>query len=599
MGDPERTEERAGTEMTVGGSPWPRRQVLKAIAAAGVGSVVFQRALATLAEDAPKLTEKMIRQAGWISGTEFTKDERRLMLEDLEDLLGHFEEIRAVPLDNGVVPALRFGPSPPGLPSVGSRRVPAPVEGASVPRPDSPDDLAFASVRDLAGLVHARQLSSRELTRLYLDRLKRFDPVLHCVITSTEELALEQADRADRELASGQDRGPLHGLPWGVKDLFSVPGYRTTWGATPYRDQIRAEKATVVARLEEAGAPLLAKLSVGALAWGDVWFDAMTRNPWNPEQGSSGSSAGSASATSAGLVAFAIGTETWGSIVSPCTRCGVTGLRPTFGRVSRYGAMALSWSMDKVGTIARSADDCALVFQAVHGADGLDPSAVDRPFDWDPERDVRRLRVGFVQSLFDEDRAAEIEDEPFATAAREWQEIDRRTLEVLRGLGVDLVPIELPDRYPVEALSFILTAEASAAFDDLTRTGGDDLLVRQVRNAWPNVFRQGQLIPAVEYIRANRIRTLVMQELEKALAKVDVYVAPSYGGNNLLLTNLTGHPAVVLPNGFREGDGTPTSITFMGRLFGEADTLLLAHAFQQATDFHRKRPALEAPAATE
>jgi Asp-tRNA(Asn)/Glu-tRNA(Gln) amidotransferase A subunit family amidase len=419
--------------------------------------------------------------------------------------------------------------------------------------------------------------------------------VLHCVITRTEQLALDQAERADREMASGNYRGPLHGLPWGVKDLFSVPGYRTTWGATPYKDQVREEKATVVARLEEAGAPLLAKLSVGALAWGDVWFDAMTRNPWNTEQGSSGSSAGSASATAAGLVAFAIGTETWGSIVSPCTRCGATGLRPTFGRVSRYGGMALAWSMDKVGTIARTADDCALVFQAVHGADGLDPSAVDRPFHWSPDRDVRELKIGFVESLFEKDRAEEIENEELRAAAREWQQYDRRALEVLRGLGADLVPIELPDRYPVEALSLILKAEASAAFDELTRTGRVDLLVRQERNAWPNVFRQAELIPAVEYIRANRVRTLVMQEMERTLAGVDAYVAPSFGGYNLLLTNLTGHPAVVLPHGFSSSDGTPTSITVMGRLFGEAEALTVAHAYQQATDFHRRRPPATNP----
>jgi Asp-tRNA(Asn)/Glu-tRNA(Gln) amidotransferase A subunit family amidase len=574
----------------IGGRRWPRRQVLGAIAALGLGSTVFRRALAALADDAPKLTGKMIRQAEWIAGVDFTKDERRLMLENLEDLLAHFAKIRAVRIDNAVSPALSFDPAPLARGESPSRGVVAAVEASTARRPESLEDLAFASVRELAGLVRAGQLSSVELTRLYLDRLKRFDPALHCVITPTETLALEQAERADREIASGRWRGPLHGIPWGVKDLFSVPGYRTTWGATPYKDQVRSEKATVVARLEEAGAPLLAKLAVGALAWGDVWFDAMTRNPWNPEQGSSGSSAGSASATAAGLVPFAIGTETWGSIVSPCTRCGVTGLRPTFGRISRYGGMALSWTMDKVGPIARTADDCALVFQAVHGADGLDPSAVDRPFHWKPDRDVRSLRVGFVEALFEKDRAAEIEDATVKAAVHEWQELDRRTLEVLRGLGVDLVPVELPDEYPVEALSFILTAEASAAFDELTRTGQDDLLVRQVRNAWPNVFRQGQLIPAVEYIRANRVRTLVMRELERKLADVDAYVAPSYGGDNLLLTNLTGHPAVVLPNGFRSGDGTPTSITVVGRLYGEAEALALAHAYQQATDFHLHRP---------
>jgi Asp-tRNA(Asn)/Glu-tRNA(Gln) amidotransferase A subunit family amidase len=570
----------------VNGSVWPRRQVLQAIAALGAGSAVFSRALAALAEQSPEVNARMIRQAGWISGIDFTKDERALMLQDLEEMLGHFAEIRAVPLDNAVAPALSFDPAPGTQRKTVTQGESATVERGPARRPGSAEDLAFASVRELAGLVASRQVSSVELTRLYLERLKRYDPALHCVITMTEKLALEQAERADREIGAGRYRGPLHGLPWGVKDLFSVPGYRTTWGATPFKDQVRPEKATVVARLEEAGAPLLAKLSVGALAWGDVWFDEMTRNPWNLEQGSSGSSAGSASATAAGLVGFSIGTETWGSIVSPCTRCGATGLRPTFGRISRHGAMALSWSMDKVGPIARTADDCALVFR-------------DHPFEWQPERDVRTLRVGFVQSMFEQDRAEEIEDEEQRAAAREWQEHDRRTLDALRALGVVLVPIELPDAYPIEALSFILAAEASAAFDELTRSGQDDLLVRQVRFAWPNVFRRGQLIPAVEYIRANRVRTLVMQELERKLAGVDVYVAPSYGGDNLLLTNLTGHPAVVLPNGHRSSDGTPTSITFTARLYGEADALALAHAYQQATDFHRQRPPLEKSAAAD
>ena len=466
------------------------------------------------------------------------------------------------------------------------------METDSVERPEAREELAFLSVRELASLIRRRQVSPIELTRMYLDRLRRLDPELHCVITLTDDLALEQAERAHGEIVRGHYRGPLHGIPCGVKDLFAVPGYRTTWGAAPYQDQVRPEQATVVTRLEQAGAPLLAKLSLGALAWGDVWFEAMTRNPWDTEQGSSGSSAGSAAAVAAGLVAFAIGTETWGSIVSPCTRCGVTGLRPTFGRISRHGAMALSWSMDKVGPIARTAEDCALVFESLHGADGLDPTAVDRPFHWPPGRDVRSLRVGFVESLFERDRTAGIEGEEAKAAAREWQEYDDRTLSVLRGLGIDLVPIRLPEQYPTGALSLILTAEAATAFDDLTRSGRDDLLVRQIRNAWPNVFRQGQLIPAVEYIRANRIRTLIMREMERVMADVDVYVAPSYGGDNLLLTNLTGHPAVVLPNGFHRGDGTPTSITFTGSLYGEAHILALAHAYQQATDFHRKRPPL-------
>lgn len=575
---------------------WPRRKILQLLSALGIGSAVFARALVALAEEKSAVTEEMIRQAEWIAGLEFTPDDRQLMLEGVNDTLADYAKLRAVPLDNSVPSALWFHPAPLATPAhPASRGTVEMIETAAARRPDSADDLAFAPVTELAALLRTRQVSSVELTRLYLERLRRFDPLLHCVITYTEELALEQARRADQEIALGRYRGPLHGIPWGAKDLLAVPDYRTTWGAMPYKDQVRPDKATVAARLEEAGAVLLAKLSVGALAWGDVWFEATTKNPWKPEQGSSGSSAGSASATAAGLVGFAIGTETWGSIVSPCTRCGATGLRPTFGRVSRHGAMALAWSMDKIGAIARSVEDCALVFGAIHGADGLDPSAVDRPFHWPPRRDIRSLRVGYVEALFEEDRAAQAEKEEEKARLREWQEFDRRTLEVLRSLGVELIPIKLPEQYPVSALSFILTAEAAIAFDELTRSGRDDLLVRQVADAWPNVFRQGQLIPAVEYLRANRVRTLLLEEMERVMAAVDVYVAPSFGGSHLLLTNLTGHPAVVLPNGFRSSDTTPTSITFTGRLYGETELLALAHAYQQATDFHLRRPPLSLP----
>ncbi|MBI3647097.1 MAG: amidase, partial [Acidobacteriales bacterium] len=285
------------------------------------------------------------------------------------------------------------------------------------------------------------------------------------------------------------------------------------------------------------------------------------------------------------------GTETLGSIVSPCTRCGVTGLRPTFGRISRYGAMALSWSMDKVGPIARSAEDCAIIFNSIHGADPRDPCSVDRPFAW-PARDIKALRIGYVATLFDEDRSKNIERAEQKALVQESQEFDRRAIDALKGLGIKLIPIKLPDQYPVSALRTILNAEAGAAFDELPRTGKDDTLVQQTPNAWPNSFREAQLIPAVEYIRANRIRTLLMQEMEKLMADLDVYVAPSFGGTNLLLTNLTGHPQVVVPHGFRKGDGTPTSIVFTGKLFGEAEALAVAQAYQQATDFHKKRPVV-------
>jgi len=395
------------------------------------------------------------------------------------------------------------------------------------------------------------------------------------VVTLTEDLALEQARRADEEIARGRYRGPLHGIPWGAKDLLAEDCCRTTWGAKPYEDQVIEEDATVVRKLEEAGAVLVAKLSLGALAMGDVWFGGRTRNPWNLEQGSSGSSAGSAAATVAGLVGFSIGSETLGSIVSPSTRCGATGLRPTFGRVSRHGAMALSWTMDKLGPICRSAEDCAIVFHHIHGADGRDPTARTLPFNWDPERKISELRIGIVESAFNSDY--------------ETKEFDQRSLEVLRSLGARFVPVELPDQYPVQALRIILNAEAAAAFDDLTRSNRDDLMVRQDAGAWPNTFRRSRFIPAVEYIQANRVRTLLMEAMERTMAGIDVLVAPTFGGNQLLITNLTGHPAVVVPNGFRE-NGTPTSITFIGKLFGEAEALAVAKAYQDATDFHLRRP---------
>lgn len=570
-----------------------RRRALQLLAGLGAGSVGLSAAHAQASGEASAVTDEMIKEAQWLSGMELTEEELALMIDGVNGTKRDYAKLRDVALDNGVAPALQFLPAEPaGACATPVHRGAMPIESAPPSKPSSSDDLAFSPVSELASLLRTRQISSVELTRTYLERLRKFDPTLRCVITYTEESALRQAEHADREIAAGRYRGPLHGVPWGAKDLLAFPGYRTTWGAAPFKDQVRKEKATVIARLEEAGAVLVAKLSVGALAWGDVWFDGTTKNPWNTEQGSSGSSAGPAAATVAGLVGFSIGTETLGSIVSPCTRCGATGLRPTFGRVSRFGCMSLSSSMDKIGPIARSVEDCALVFAAIHGADGLDHTAVDRPFSWPLNRDVRKLRVGYVESLFDEKRLERIESASFRDRMTKQLQRDRRTLEVLRKLGMTLIPMSLPDSYPVGALGFILTAEAAAVFDELTRSGKDDQLVRQIKNAWPNEFRQGQFIPAVEYIRANRVRTLVMQEMETTMSKLDVYVSPTFGGRNLLLTNLTGHPAVVLPNGFTEAKGTPTSITFTGRLYGESELLAVAHAYQQATEFHLKRPAL-------
>jgi len=553
---------------------------------AGLGLASGSLAVASwlLAEGPLVITKEVVAEAEKLLGVELIDAEREMMVEGLGRLRDDFAKIRAVTLSNDVPPALRFTPLPPThtqQPATKKMRRSKPAALPSIP--SDLEELAFAPVTVLSRLLEARKVSSLALTEMYLGRLKRFDPLLHCVVTLTEERALAQARQADREITAGRLRGPLHGVPWGAKDLFAVKGYPTTWGAEPYREQAFEEDATVVRRLDEAGAVLIAKLTLGALAMGDVWFGGKTRNPWNLEDGSSGSSAGSSAAVAAGLVGFALGTETRGSIVSPCTRCGATGLRPTFGRVSRHGAMALAWSMDKVGTIARCVEDCALVFSVIHGPDGRD-DVVDVPFAWDPSVDVRALKLGVLQSAFDAEPEKGQEQERAA---------DRAALETLRLLGVQLVPIELPD-LPVNALSFILTVEAAAAFDELTRSGKDDLLARQDKDAWPNLFRTARLIPAVEYVQANRVRTLLQRDTEKALAGLDGWVAPSFGNPTLRLTNLTGHPAVVLPHGFRD-NGTPMSITFTGALYDEEKLLALAKAYQDATGLHLRHPTLPVP----
>lgn len=569
-----------------------RRRIVSLIAGAGAGAAVFGRALSALAAGEAKVTAGMVKQAEWIAGVALTDEERALMLEDLNETAEGVEALRRLALDNAVPPAFTFAPSPGEPKPVPQAAAPAPRKERPVARPSSDEELAFTSVHELGRLLRARKVSSTELTRISLARFAKYDPVLSCAVTVTSELALAQAKRADEELASGKDRGPLHGIPWAAKDLIAVPGYRTTWGSVPFREQTRPETATVYRRLEEAGAVLVAKTSVGELAWGDVWFGGTTKNPWKVDQGSSGSSAGSASATAAGLAAFALGTETLGSIVSPCTRCGVTGLRPTFGRVSRHGVMALAWTMDKVGPIARSAEDCALVFSAIEGRDPLDPYSADGPRAWPPRRSLADLTIGVAEELFEEDRGKNAKTEEEKARAAEWRAIDRRSLDVLRRLGARLVPVKLPSKTPSGPLSIILTAEAAAAFGGLVRDGRVKTMVRQTADAWPNVFREGLLLTAADYLNAQRARTLLMREMDETLADVDLFVAPTFGGSTLLLTNLTGHPCVVLPNGFRTADGTPTSLTFTGKLRGENDLLAVADLFQRATDFHGRRPKL-------
>jgi len=500
----------------------------------------------------------------------------------------------------------------------------------NVAAPKNIDDLAFATVRELAELVRTRKVSAMALTEMYLERLKRYDGALKFTVTLTEERARAQAKEADQEIAEGKYRGPLHGLPWGAKDLLAAKGYRTTWGAGGFENQTIDEDATVVQRLDAAGAVLVAKLTLGALAEGDVWFGGKTRNPWNPTQGSSGSSAGPASATAAGCVAFSIGSETLGSISSPSTRCGCTGLRPTFGLVPHTGAMALSWSMDKLGPICRAVEDCALVLDAIYGPDGKDRAVKNAAFNWDAELDWRKLRVGYLRSDFERIPGAQEEEQKEEPAVSEEEKkkreeqrkrreafqvraaYDRRysdaALAKLREMGVQLAPVEMP-KFPYDAMVAMLTAEAAAAFDDLTRSGRDKLLTAQGEDDWPNTFRSARFIPAVEYVQASRARRLAMDAVAKVFEGLDVIVAPT-GSQQLVITNLTGQPALILPNGFRGGDapkppkedngeddniggpGTPVSLTFLGNLYGEAKLLALARAYQEATGFHRKHPKL-------
>jgi len=557
-----------------------RRMFLGYAAATGLSSEVLGKDVCgNESGESGQITEEIVAGAEKLAGLDYTDKERKLMLKGLSENLESFQNLRAIDFDNSVAPALVFDPVLPGM-EFSSK--PVAVRRSSRAARQVPSDLeqvAFWPVTDISQLIEGRKVSVTELTKMYLQRLKRYDKELKCVVTLTEELALKQAARADKEIMAGRYRGSLHGIPWGAKDLLAAEGYKTTWGAMPYKNQLLDYNATVVQRLEEAGAILIAKLTLGALAWGDVWFGGQTKNPWNTEWGSSGSSAGPAAATAAGLVVFSIGSETSGSIVSPCTVCGVTGLRPTFGRVSRHGALALNWSMDKIGPICRSAEDCALVFDAIYGPDGKDGTLVDLPFNWDAKSGIRKLKVGYLKTAFEKDR-----DD------KEWKENDLAALDVLSGLGLNMIPIELPD-YPIGSMSFILEAEVAAAFSELTLSNHDDELVRQVKDAWPNVFRQSRLIPAVEYIQANRLRTLVMQAMRELMSEIDVYVAPSLEGDNLLLTNLTGHPQVVAPNGFNK-DRRPTSISFVGRLFSEANVLAVAKAYQDAAGFHLQYPEL-------
>lgn len=583
-----------------------RRNFVKVLPALGVAGVAaMQKPLDVLGQTtpapapspspsptpAPRITKEMMRQAEKLIGIELTDAQEAMALGGVNRNLDAYEAIRKVDVPLDTEPAIAFHPAR-AKKELYAQRAKFRFGKVEPLQFKSVEDLAFATVPQLAELIRTRRVSSTELTKMYLGRLKRFGPKLLCVVTLTEELALKQAAAADAELKRGRYRGPLHGIPWGEKDLFATKGIKTTWGAEPYRDQMIDYDATVVERLNEAGAVLVAKLSMGALAQGARWFAGVTRNPWQPEEaqiGSSGSSAGAASATAAGLLGFSIGTETLGSIVSPSSRCGCTGLRPTYGRVSRYGAMGLSWTMDKIGPICRGVEDCAAALSAIYGPDGKDITVGDAPFNWNPDTNISTLRIGYLKNEF-EGTGFTPANQQQRQQAEQRRAVYKTALEALERAGAKLTPIELP-KLPAASLRFILTAEAAAAFDDITRDGRVNQLSGQSPGDWPNTFRTSRFIPAVEYLRAQRIRTLLMMEMEKLMSQWDVFVSPAPGSASLLVSNLTGHPAVCVPCGFV--NELPAAIMFTGGVYDEVSPLRVALAFERATKWHTMHPKMD------
>src|SRR2546423_1027680 len=585
-----------------------RRDFVKVLPAAGAAAIVATKAPLNALAQTPTPTSQAspttraagtrvkkddLEHAEKLIGIDFADKEEEMALPGVNRNLESYEAVREIDVPLDTEPAIVFHPA---LPGFHIKRAPTKTKfrfGKNEPvHFKSVEDLAFATVPQLSELIRSKKVSSVELTKMYLSRLKKYGPRLRCVVTLTEELALKQAQDADNDLKRGKYRGPLHGIPWGAKDLFATKGIKTTWGAEPYQNQVIDYDATVVERLRDAGAVLMAKLSMGALAQGPKWFGGVTRNPWVPDEdrlGSSGSSAGPASATSAGLVGFSIGTETLGSIVSPSSRCGVTGLRPTYGRVSRYGAMGLSWTMDKIGPICRGVEDCAAALNAIYGPDGRDITVGDAPFNWNPDTNISTLRIGYLKTEFEPPTSQTMNEQQRAQAEQRRARY-KTALEVLEKAGAKLTPIELP-KFSAGTLRFILSAEAATAFDDITRDGRVNQLSGQGPGDWPNTFRTSRFIPAVEYLRAQRARTLLMREMEKLMSQWDVFVSPAPGSASLLVTNLTGHPAVVLPCGFV--NDLPVAIMFTGGVYDEVSALRVALAFERATQWHTMHPKMD------
>lgn len=542
-----------------------------------LAGLIFATSVSAQTPPTPAKTADMAAAAR-VFDLQFSQQELDSMYDGVQENLANYRLMHKQKLANSVPMSLWQSPLLPGMTlNQGKDKIRWKLPATKLP--ENRNELAFMSIAELAYLVKNKKISSVDLTGFFINRIKKYGDTLQCVISITEDLAMAQAKKADEEIAAGNYRGPLHGIPYGLKDLFAVRGTKTTWGAAPYKEQVIDEDAYVYQRLQEAGAVLVAKFTLGALAMGDYWYGGRTRNPWNTATGSSGSSAGSASATAAGLIPFAIGTETWGSIISPASTCGLSGLRPTFGSISRSGGMTLSWSLDKIGPICRSASDAAIVFAFIHGTDGADASAVNARFDYQQSADARQLRIGYAKNYFDR-----IKD----TSRSEW-----KVLRSFQDAGYTLIPVDFPDSaaYPFNIMDVVISAEAAAAFDEFTRNNVDDEMTRQGKYDWPNSFRVSRLMTAVEYINANRHRYLLMKKVNDVMNTIDVLICPTRGsGNQSAITNLTGHPAICVPTGFDNRQRLPTSITFLGRLYEEGKLLTVAEAYQQLTDWHQQHP---------
>jgi len=603
-----------------------RRRFLGFFSGIGLGGTLLPGVLwaQIQQEGAQRITQPMLADALALSGLTFSDEDQRGLLQAANQNLTRFEDLRKVHIPNDVAPPFYFSPLSPGM-KVNRAKLPLRFSAPRVKRPANLEDVAFWPILNLSHLVRSRQVSSTELTEMYLARLHRYNDKLNCVVTFLDDVARAQAKQADAEIKAGRHRGPLHGIPWGAKDIIAVKGYKTTWGSGAYKDQTIEEEASVVEILREAGAVLLAKLTTGELASGDQWFGGQTKSPWNLAEGSSGSSAGPASATAAGLVPFGIGSETSGSILSPSGRCGVTGLRPTFGRVSRYGVMTLSWTQDRLGPLCRYAEDCAVVMSVIAKPDGRDLSVSELPFNWNARLDVRKLRVGYLKDAFDE------------TTNPVSKKFDEAAMAQVEKLGVKLIAMKVPEGN-ADAGSF--GVESAAFFDELVRSGRDKQMSNPGR---ASSFRTSRLMPAVEYLQAQRARAMMMAKLAEATAEVDVYLVPANmggggggrggrgrgaaaavtaegtppatgaaapgrgagrggggfqqgaAGRHFNMANIAGYPAISVPHGFQES-GSPTALTFYGQPFKETEILALAKAYQDASGHHLKHPNLDAPA---